>query len=269
MENTEAIIANFPHSLPLFRAGQNYIRFQRYLFLLLILLPPTVFTRAQSPDYPAIFGADWEKAQQFVAENSTWMAEKLDKYNVDYCEALAVIFPELVRYSALRDKMEITLLKALYVNAGEDYANFSIGQFQMKPSFAQEIAGALPDAGSGRLRRLIKTPDDFEDERDYRSNVVADLEDVHKQLDYLILFFKICGQKYDTGRMKKQERIRFIATAYNYGLKPTTEDIEKAAGKRFFSTRLIKAETWSYCDISLFWYNNHCPGMNNIKLKLP
>ena len=38
-----------------------------------------------------------------------------------------VIFPELVRYSAIRDKMEITLLKTLYRNLGEDYADFSVG----------------------------------------------------------------------------------------------------------------------------------------------
>ena len=53
--------------------------------------------------------------------------------------AIAVVFPELIRYSALRDKIEITLLKSLYIYKGDDYADFSIGQFQMKPSFAELI----------------------------------------------------------------------------------------------------------------------------------
>ena len=43
---------------------------------------------------------------------------------------MSVVFPELVRYSALRDKMEITLLKALYINVGRDYANFSLAIFR-------------------------------------------------------------------------------------------------------------------------------------------
>lgn len=265
MENTETIIANSPHSLKLFPVEQNPIRIRLYLGLLLILLSLPSFVRAQSADYPAIFGNDWERAQQFVSENSIWMAEKLERYNIDFYEAVAVIFPELVRYSALRDRMEITMLKALYVNVGKEYANFSIGHFQMKPSFAEEIAGSLSYTGSGRLRRLIQTPDDFEDERDYRVNVVADLEDVQTQLDYLIVFLKICEHKYKTRQMGDQERIRFLATAYNYGLKSSGHEIENATGRRFFSTSMIKKDTYSYSDISLYWYNNHCLRLNSIR----
>ena len=87
-------------------------------------------------NYRETFGRDWDKALSFVAENRNWIAPELEQYNVSYPVAIAVIFPELVRYSALRDKIEITLLKALYINLGEEYANFSIGPFQMKPSFA-------------------------------------------------------------------------------------------------------------------------------------
>ena len=42
------------------------------------------------------------------------MQPVLEKNHISYPIAIAVIFPELVRYSALRDKMEITLLKTLY-----------------------------------------------------------------------------------------------------------------------------------------------------------
>ena len=92
---------------------------------------------SQSLNYPEIFGDDWKKAMLFESENRSWMEPILAKNHISYPLAVAVIFPELVRYSALRDKMEITLLKALYINLGDDYANFSIGQFQMKPSFAE------------------------------------------------------------------------------------------------------------------------------------
>ena len=240
----------------------------KHALFLILLVTRSFFitTTGQSPDYPVIFGKDWDKAQEFVNENGSWIKERLRIYDLDFCESVAVIFPELIRYSALRDKMEITLLKALYVNIGKEYANFSIGQFQMKPSFAEEIAGSLDGLGSRRLKRLLEQPGDFESERDYRSHIVAELEYVRSQLDFLILFLKLCEKKYDTKSMTSQERVRFIATAYNYGLKTSREQIEMAVGKKFFSTSLVKAATWSYADISFTWYNSFCKSdTGNIK----
>ena len=52
------------------------------------------------------------------------MEPVLAKNHISYPLAVAVIFPELVRYSALRDKMEITLLKALYINLGDRLCKF-------------------------------------------------------------------------------------------------------------------------------------------------
>ena len=99
---------------------------------------------SQSLNYSEIFGEDWTKAETFEKENRSWMEPVLAKNHISYPLAIAIIFPEFVRYSALRDKMEISLLKTLYINLGEDYANFSIGQFQMKPSFAELIRDQAP-----------------------------------------------------------------------------------------------------------------------------
>jgi hypothetical protein len=63
---------------------------------------------AQSQDYQDIFGDDWNKASVFERENRIWMEPVLSENHLSYPLAVAVIFPELVRYSALRDKMEIT-----------------------------------------------------------------------------------------------------------------------------------------------------------------
>ena len=94
-----------------------------------LLIP--YFSSAQQLDYRAIFGDDWQRAEQFLVENRKWIEPELTAYKIDFNEAMAVVFPELVRYSALRDFMETTLLKALYINLGEEYADFSIGQFQI------------------------------------------------------------------------------------------------------------------------------------------
>jgi hypothetical protein len=132
-----------------------------FIFLLItILLNPAL---SQTINYQEVFGDDWEKALAFESENRVWMEPLLVKNQISYPLAIAVIFPELVRYSALRDKMEITLLKALYINLGEDYANFSIGQFQMKPSFAEIIREKAPSVFSRKSGIIFKSRSEFDD----------------------------------------------------------------------------------------------------------
>ena len=110
------------------------------LILVLILLIGLLKSGAgQSLNYAEIFGSNWQKALTFIEENNLWIKSALRKYDISYSEAVAVVFPELVRYSALRDKMETAMLKTLYKNLGDDYADFSIGVFQVKPSFAEKM----------------------------------------------------------------------------------------------------------------------------------
>lgn len=173
---------------------------------------------------------------------------------MDYYEAISIVFPELVRYSALRDKMEITLLKTLYINKGKEYANFSVGQFQMKPSFAE----SLIDAGASMRGRkpLITDSTSYNDIRSYRAAIVESLEDIHSQLDYLVIFYRIVLKKFDLKKTDARQRIRFLSTAYNFGPFHTENEIITMSEKKFFSTRLVSRELYSYSDISLYWYNH-------------
>jgi len=232
------------------------LKLNKTLLLVFFLLTPTYLRLwSQTVDYSQIFGKDWEKAEEFVASNESWLRPALKRERLDYNTAIAVIFPELVRYSALRDKMEITLLKALYVNLGADYANFSIGNFQIKPSFAEQVCD-YRFTGSVR-RHGIKIPErsGFESDRDFRSAIVASLEDTRTEFNYIILFLKICESEFDLAPLNEEDKVVFLATAYNYGFNRVKEEIEKMTGKKFFTTRLISTEFYSYSDISLTWYN--------------
>ena len=212
---------------------------------------------SQSLNYQEIFGSDWDKALSFVAENRNWIEPKLEVYHVSYPVAVAVIFPELVRYSALRDKIEITLLKALYINLGLEYANFSIGPFQMKPSFAEMIREKTRDAMGSKSRKLFKDMSDYDDIKSYRASIVSDLENPEAQLNYLIAFIKICEDKFNLKLKKKNEneKIKFLSTAYNYGFWKTAEQIEYMSDKKYFRTTIIKTENYSYSDVSLYWFH--------------
>jgi hypothetical protein len=230
----------------------NWKRFPVFITILCLEL----ISFSQQADYKKIFGSDWEKAEAFVSENETWMKQLSEKYSVSYPVAVAVVFPELVRYSALRDKMEITLLKALYINLGEDYANFSIGQFQMKPSFAESIHQKVPLL-KGRLRNQFREKTKNNDIRKYRASIVKDLEQPESQFLYLIAFLKICGTIYNLEEMDEDYRLKFLATAYNFSFQKSFDEVEKMTDKKFFYTKLVKAESYSYSDISAFWYRNY------------
>lgn len=213
--------------------------------------------RAQSPDYKSIFGQHWEKANLFVEENRSWIEPKLKQYKVSYPEAIAIVFPELVRYSALRNKIEVTLLKTLYINLGEEYANFSIGPFQMKPTFAEKIREKAIWTAGNKSGKLFKTQSEYDDIKSYRASIVSDLENPETQLLYLIAFIKNCESRFSLRLKENPYRLKFLATAYNYGFWKTYVQIDRMLDEKYFRTTLIKTENYSYSDVSLFWFNRY------------
>jgi hypothetical protein len=184
------------------------------------------------------------------------MEPVLAKNHISYSLAIAVIFPELVRYSALRDRIEVTLLKALYINTGDSYANFSVGQFQMKPSFARMVREQSNSVLSRRSGIRFKRESEYDAEWEYRKSIVEDLEDIKTQFNYLVTFLKICDKNFRTNRMDEITRLKFIATAYNFGINKSSSEIESMIDRKFFNTKLFKTENYCYADVSLFWYKH-------------
>ena len=229
-----------------------------YLILLVscFILCSRGLSFSQEENYKAIFGKDWDKARSFITENESWMKRLSKEYDISYPVAVAVVFPELIRYSALRDKIEITLLKSLYTYKGEDYADFSIGQFQMKPSFAESVHKSLPLL-RGRLKNQFKEKVRQEDIIKYRSAIVRDLEEPQSQFLYLAAFLKICEAVYNLKVLDDEQRIRFLSTAYNYSFQKSFEEINMMKDKKFFHTTLVRSESYSYADISWSWYVNY------------
>jgi len=226
-----------------------------FLFLLFTVLLKSGLS--QSINYQELFGDDWKKAMTFEKENRIWMEPLLVKNHISYPLAISIIFPELVRYSALKDKMEITLLKTLYVNLGDDYADFSIGQFQMKPSFAEMIRENAPVATGPNFEIKFNQISDFDDIKDFRKSIISDLEDPKSQINYLIIFIKICENKFKISRKDDLSKVKFLATAYNFGIDKKEEVIESMIDKKFFNTKLFKTENYCYADVSLFWFKQY------------
>lgn len=226
----------------------------RTYFFVAILSGIFNYSSAQPLNYSVIFGKDWQKAEEFLSENRRWMKPAAERLGISYEVAEAVVFPELVRYSALRDKMEITLLKALYINLGQDYANFSVGQFQVKPSFAEKIREFAEESPGRKLRNLFKMDFEKNNIRSYRSSLIADLEDPVSEWNYILAFLLISGKRFDLTGRDVSSKITFLATAYNYGFYRSEAEIDKMISRKFYNTKLLRGDDYSYSDIALFRY---------------
>jgi hypothetical protein len=229
----------------------------KLIWISLIVYLFSVPIYSQSPDYKEIFGGDWKKAEEYLAVNETWMKTVFKDYDIPYNLGVSVVLPEIVRYSAVKDKIEITLLKALYINLGKEYADFSIGIFQMKPVFAEHIRDLNDETIDIRKNGHLQKIDAFRSPEYFRASVIEELEKPETEILYLVGFMRACDKLFQTGSMTEEYRVRFLAAAYNYGFWKSKEKIESVIEKKYFSTSLLGTTKYSYSDISLYFYKQY------------
>ena len=169
----------------------------------------------------------------------------------------AVIFPELIRFNSIFDAIQIGSLITLYTRWGDDYADFSVGYFQMKPSFAEQIErSALEFADFGWVTRAgfsgLKTTNDFEG----RKLRIERLRSLTWQVKYLGAFLKICRSRYRIRKINVEYNVRLLATAYNAGyhrtLKKTTPFLSK---KLFYTGQMDNGSRFNYSSIAWLRFN--------------
>jgi hypothetical protein len=208
------------------------------------------------PDYNEIFGEDYVFAEN-ILKNNSWWADTLDAHGIDHRFALAIVFPELIRYSSIIDYMEIKALEVLYVQYGEDYADFSVGFFQMKPSFAEHIeADILKHDLLILYPHLARLKPDTIDDPAHRIARIDRLQDEKSQLLYLEAFLRIMNYLYPPPASYKpvESTLEFFATAYNVGYFKDERLIEHEINQKHFFTGIgIVQEYYSYSSVSV-WY---------------
>lgn len=210
------------------------------------------FSRAQE-NYQKTFSTDYEKAIRFLTEEK-WMDEVIISYGLKPKEVKAVIFPELIRYNSIRDKMEIFALESLYIQYGKEYANFSIGQFQIKPSFAENIENDfLKTFGESNTRTWSPNFKDTIQSQFNRSSRLKRLKDKKSMLNYVCLFFKVMEAKYPVWE-NPREKVKFFASAYNSDYRKSKDEINSFMTKKFFHLGILTSEKYAYADIALYYF---------------
>jgi hypothetical protein len=204
-------------------------------------------------NFRAAMGNKYKEAFLYLLSN-TWMADTLVAYHVDPNFAYAVVFPELVRYSWIRDKMEMAGLFSLYIQYGDKYANFSVGRFQMKPSFVFQIEKDAIE--SGILKISTKEGFGVAFDKESRYCRVKRLDSDVWQVRYLVIFIKVLDRIYASKRWNNvDEKLKFYATAYNYGYRQSEGSIKKQIkNKSFYTSFLSGGPRYCYADISSEMY---------------
>jgi len=214
---------------------------------------------AISSDYCAIFGKAYEEAYRF-----TYQQPEIDKlfraaaFSPEFMYSL--VFPELIRYNALRDGLELASLYTLYVQFGNRYSDFSIGPFQMKPSFVEQLE---QDYMSMREKIAGNYLFDLSNTPTARRKRITRINDYEWQARYLVIFVIIMDDKFSSlPRATEEEKVRLYASAYNVGYRYSKSMIEYSAEQNYFHTSLTSnaMNKYNYAKIALDYYGRRKPG---------
>ena len=176
--------------------------------------------------YEVYFRDEREEVAKFLQANQQKMAQKAIKFHHENDFVTAIVYPELLRYNYIQDFIETSGLELIYMRYGAKTADFSIGHFQMKPSFAEHIE-----------KYIEKNAADF---NQYKKLIIAQkakpvlqrklrltrLKQMDWQLTYLHAFIAICDHKFHFIKFTTtKDKLRFYAACYNIGFHKKYQNI--------------------------------------------
>ena len=200
---------------------------------------------------------EYNKANLFCQSIRGKIDSIAKKFDIKTEMLLPIVFPECMRYSVYQDKLETWSLEFLYTNYGKEYSDFSIGKFQMKPSFAEKIEETIKnDSTSFYKYRFIYKHANSESEHLIRMARVYRLKTLEWQILYLCCFYKIAEKNFSSiNFVSSEDKISFYATAYNLGFWKNKAEIEKWRNIKLFpSGKIDNFNNFSYGDIASEYY---------------
>ena len=200
------------------------------------------------------FNDDIDRAIEFIDSHRDKIIEISKDYGIDANIALSIIFPELVRYNHLKDQIEVSANKLFYIKWGPEYADFSIGILQMKPTFIERLSKTRKRA---KYKDLFLYPENSSKE-DVRGIIIDRLQDVEYQLKYLAYFINIIDTSNEVKFKNDYDKIIYYATAYNAGSWYNEDNNQKLSKKKTYpyGANIDETKQYSYSDISLYYYQN-------------
>ena len=129
----------------------------------------------------------------------------------------------------------------------------------MKPSFIEDLERHVSEEpGLSEFENIFAYPAG-PDEKDIRRERMARILSAEWQCRYAALFIKALSLKFPLDEMSDEERVRFSATAYNYGFtKPYNKIINAEKLEQFPYGKISPVKQYPYADVSLWYYKRIC-----------
>jgi hypothetical protein len=231
-----------------------------YKIIGLLIICVIVFSYAKKEYTNADFGKTFgnkAKAAKLKLNNlneSFELCSKLCKETPLFMQS--IVFPEVMRYNSLKDDIETESLKTLYVQFGQEYANFSIGIFQMKPTFAVQVETKAKQLLPDSIYKELQLNYEEKDEELIREKRVERLQDNEWQLVYLTAFTCICNEVCKHKSFSSmQEKLQWYATIYNAGFDKTEAYIsQKIKQENFYLQQGMPNKKFKYAAIATWYY---------------
>ncbi len=180
----------------------------------------------------------------------------------DYEVCSSIVFPELVRYSLIREKFENYYLLKFYTQFGKDYGDYSVGIFQMKPSFIEQLENDLQYYDDLKRFSFIWNYPDKLNEREIRKIRAERIINLKWQIDYIISFVSLldCFHKKNetfSREQSKKEKVLLYSTSFNSGHWYDYDKIILSLSKKYFpyGKGFIRNKI-NYGLVSTYFYEN-------------
>lgn len=166
---------------------------------------------------------------------------------------IAIVFPEMMRYTAIRDEFETLLTKITYTTI-QDYDGCSISPFQMKPNFIEDLEHYISEDAELKEKYSALLFEENISDFSRRYGRIVRLQSHSYQVQYLMAFVDICMEKYNLENEPKEKQLKIIATAYNSGLKNKSVLYQKMKQKSFPEGANSPKSKWNYAELCLHYY---------------
>ncbi|MHC1704265.1 MAG: hypothetical protein AB9846_10190 [Tenuifilaceae bacterium] len=202
------------------------------------------------------FGDSYNEAVNYVQSQKQIFNSLFLRFGISSKEAISIVFPEIIRYNRFRDFAETTALEVIYVQRGKDVADFSIGHFQMKPSFVEMLEKELllHDDLLQQFQIIVKFPS-TNSESEIRYERLERLKQKDWQLQYLACFIRLAEKRFSKELIEKpQDRLLILSSAYNKGLNSNYNELKTLSEKKTFPFGSTINGRFSYFDVSNYFF---------------
>lgn len=230
--------------------------------LAIYLFGAPVWSQQQtSKQYKEQLRTQYSAAVKFFVGNQYEIAAQCTRYKVPARAIVSIVFPEVMRFNQLSNFMETSALHAAYTNGGKEVVDFSIGHFQMKPSFVERLEQSVQ-------HNIAAWGQPFANVAQYKSNHEAGhryerlqrMEQLSWQVTYACCFYAYVVNTFGRYFLHKSEedKIWFLAAAYNVGIQYNSEHIERIGSIPNFpyGVRQPSENQYVYSDVALDFYIN-------------